>query len=122
MGAGPLIKLNYTYMQTFEAALGSYKALEERAAMETEPASTEFLKFSLRECKKTMVESLRQCMWHLTWLMPSWKQETFAASAATMSRIITSVAELDLPLISYVPDLYIDGTLEMVRLWQHMSG
>lgn len=102
-------------METFDAALNSFKSMEKRLEGEFDIPTIEFLKFSIAECKKTMIESLRQCMWHLTWLMPAWKQETYAAVSAVGCRIISEVAKSTTPLLAYVPDLYVDGALEMVR-------
>jgi len=114
-GAENLLKMNHRYLQTFEAALGSFRALGDRLEDEEENSTTEFLKFSLRECKKTMLESLRQSIWYLTWLMPSWKQETLAATASAMSRILSSAVKDTSQLITFVPEFYVTAVLDMVR-------
>lgn len=114
-GAENLLKMNQRYLHTFEAALGSFRALGERLEAEEENSTTEFLKFSLRECRKTMLESLRQSIWYLTWLMPSWKQETLAATASVMSRILSSAVKDKSQLITFVPEFYLVAILDMVR-------
>jgi len=114
-GAENLLRMNQRYLQTFEAALGSFRALRDRLEAEDENSTTEFLKFSLRECKKTMLESLRQSIWYLTWLMPSWKQETLAGTASAMSRILSSAVKDNSQLITFVPEFYLIAILDMVR-------
>lgn len=118
-----MIKLIYTYMQTFEAAMNSYRGMLERYNSESEGAGAEIIEFTMKECKKTMIESLRLLMWQMNWLMPKWKQETFGALAAVMARILLNAQRDDRgPLLSYVTDLYVEGALDMVRLVKRMHN
>ena len=116
LGGGQMIKKISMFMQTFEAAMISYKNMIDRFENDADNIGTDILEFSLKECKKTIMESLRMLMWHLNWLMPKWKQQTFGALASSMSRIILSIAteSQETPDISYVAGFYVDVTLEMV--------
>lgn len=113
VGAGQVIKKISTFMQTFEAAMSSFKTMIEKFSKED--VDPDFVALSLRECKKTMMHSLRMLMWHLNWLMPKWKQHTFGALASTMSRILLEVQkDTNAPELSYVAGFYVENILEMV--------
>jgi hypothetical protein len=116
LGGGQMIKKISTFMQTFEAAMISYKNMIDRFENDADNIGTDILEFSLKECKKTIMESLRMLMWHLNWLMPKWKQQTFGALASSMSRVILAMTteSKETSDLSYVAGFYVDATLEMV--------
>ena len=113
LGAGQVLKKINTFMQTFEAAVSSFKTMVEKFSKED--VDQDFVEMSLQECKKAMMHSLRMLMWHLNWLMPKWKQQTFGALASTMSRVLLEIQkDENAPDLSYVADFYVENILEMI--------
>lgn len=113
LGAGQVIKKINTFMQTFEAAMSSFKTMVDKFSREH--VDKDFMELSLKECKKTMMHSLRMLMWHLNWLMPRWKQQTFGALASTMSRVLLEIQkDTNTTDLSYVAGFYVENILEMI--------
>ena len=142
LGGSRAIKRITAFMSTFEAAMGSYKAFEEKleemdrvgggAGEEAEGGEEveggyggrlgtprdydrALIELSMKECRLTMLTSLRNLMWHLNWLMPRWKQQTYAVLAGTMARVLLAMQrEKDAPQVAYVAEFYLEGILDMV--------
>ena len=113
LGAGQMMKKINTFMQTFEAAMSTFKTMVDK--LSNEDADQDFMEMSLKECKKAMMHSLRMLMWHLNWLMPKWKQQTLGAIASTMSRVLLEIQkDENAPDVSYVADFYVENILDMI--------
>jgi hypothetical protein len=111
-GAQNITKIT-TFMSTFEMAMTSYKNLMEK--LKHGDADLRLIDHSMEECKSSMLSSLRLLMWHLNWLMPRWKQQTYSTLACTISRVLLTLQEdPDTPEVSYVPEFYVDGAIQML--------
>ena len=124
LGGSQSIKRISTFMAQFEAAMTSFKGLmatltkiDEAVAEGSVVNDRRLLEFSMNECRGTMMNSLRMLMWHLNWLMPRWKQQTYNVLAGTMARVLLAMQRgfegNDAPQIPYVADFYIEGVLDM---------
>lgn len=122
LGVAGRVRLGFTHMQTLEQALGTLGSMQER--LETEQSSTgrELLRLSVAECKRTIVDSLRQHAWHAAWLLPAWKQETTMALAATTARLLTALAARPGYLLRFVPELYLEAALDMMHSARRAEG
>lgn len=108
------MRLGFTHLATLEQALASLQQMADRLEVERNASGRTLLRMSIEELQKTVVESLRQYSWHTTWLLEGWKQESCLAVAAVVARLIQAIADREGPLLSFVPELYLDSALDMV--------
>ena len=110
------MRLTFTHLKTLEQALTSLQQMARRVTTERSASGRTLLRMSMDELKKTIVDSLRQYTWHTTWLLEGWKQEGCLALAAVVSRLVSAVAARPGTLLAFVPELYLESALDMVRV------
>jgi len=115
LGVAGRVRLGFTHMQTLEQALGTLGSMQERLNTEQSSTGRELLRLSVVECKRTIVDSLRQHAWHAAWLLPAWKQESAVALAAVTSRLMCAIAARPGCLLRFVPELYLESALDMMH-------
>jgi hypothetical protein len=78
-------------------------------------STRELLNLSVPECKRSIVDSLRQHAWHQAWLLPFWKQQATFALSATLCRFLNAAAVASPGLQRYIPDVYLEGALDLLH-------
>lgn len=116
LGVSPRMRLGFTHLATLEQGLFSLQQMADRLDRERTSSGRTLLRMSIEELQKTIVESLRQYTWHTTWLLEGWKQEGCLAMAAVTSRLLEQVGKLEGTLLSFVPEVYLEAALDMVRI------
>jgi hypothetical protein len=96
--------------------------MQGRLDAERSPAGRELLSLSVVECKRTVVESLRQHAWHAAWLLAGWKQEAALALAAATCRLLAAAAARPGPPLRFLPELYLEAALDMMHSGRRAEG
>eukprot|EP00887_Chlorella_sp_A99_P000718 scaffold5.g718.t1 len=108
LGVAPALRELFGHVHSLEQAMATLAALSERQGAS---ASARLA----ADCKREVVSSLRHHGWHQGWLLSPWKQEAAMSVAVTACRVMEAAAEQREGLLRYVPELYLETTLDMLH-------
>ena len=115
LGVAPRVRMTFTHGNTVEQSLNSLQSIINVIREERSSGARRLLRLSIEESRRLALTAVRQQCWSVCWLMNSWKQELSLAVATCVARVLEAVSHRKEGLISFVPEYYLEATLDIVR-------